>query len=137
MKDKQTELPLNVKFSPPTYNQVQLEAQKIGLPQDEAELFYAHFQSNGWKVGRVQMKSWTDALNVWRIRWKKSTAGQVKSVWEMHRIIEAKQKIADGLKRKYSFETANGRKWQDDGKRREYADLLLELNEMTRQLAGM
>lgn len=129
---------MNVKFSPPTYNQVQLEAHRIGLPQEEAELFYSHFQSNGWKVGRVQMKSWTDALLAWKIRWSKtSTSGLTRSVWEMTKIIEAKQKVADDLKRKHSTETAHGRSWKDEKTGQRYRQLVTEIRLLNERLAEM
>lgn len=138
MKDKQTELPLDVKFTPPTYNQVQEEAKKTGLPEDEAALFYSFFQSNGWKVGRNRMKSWTDALNTWRLRWLKTQApGRGRSVWELTKILEAKQKIAEAHKRKYSAEVAGGLHWDDDEMRVEYGNLIREINNLTKRIAAM
>ena len=31
----------------------------------EAELFYNHYEANGWKVGKNKMKSWTAAASGW------------------------------------------------------------------------
>jgi hypothetical protein len=59
-----------VRFVPPTREQLDLEAAKIGLPSIEVDKFVAHYTSNGWKVGKSPMKSWPSALAGWSIRWK-------------------------------------------------------------------
>ena len=138
MKEKQEELPIDVRFKPPTYNQVQLEAQKIGLPEDEAALFYSYFQSNGWKVGRAPMKSWKDALNGWRLRWIKTTAPErPRSLWELSKILEAKQRIADKLKLRYRSEVAGGVKWTCADSQKEYAQLMKDINLITQRISEM
>lgn len=53
----------------PSLEEVKLQAAKIGLPDDEAESFFYHYESNGWKVGRNPMKCWLSALSGWRVRW--------------------------------------------------------------------
>ncbi len=53
----------------PTLEDVKMEAAKIGLPESEAEGFFDHFESNGWKVGgKAPMKSWQAALKNWKRR---------------------------------------------------------------------
>jgi hypothetical protein len=42
-----------------------LYAAKIGLPMDQADMAYDYWESNGWMVGRVKMKSWEAALRNW------------------------------------------------------------------------
>jgi len=54
----------------PTLGMVQQECLKVGLPESEAEGFVAFYESNGWKVGRNPMKSWTAAVINWRKRWE-------------------------------------------------------------------
>jgi DNA-binding transcriptional MocR family regulator len=58
------------KFKPPTLEEIKLAATKTGLPESEAEKFFHYYQSNGWKVGRSPMKSWTHALAGWQARWR-------------------------------------------------------------------
>lgn len=52
---------------------------EIGLPDCECELFWNHFESNGWKVsGKAAMKDWRAALRKWKGTWDKDQA-KVKS----------------------------------------------------------
>jgi hypothetical protein len=60
----------NRRFKPPTIEEVKLQAAKIMLPADQAEVFWNFYESKGWKVGKTQMKKWTCALTNWRIRWE-------------------------------------------------------------------
>lgn len=54
------------RFAPPSLEMVKLQCAKIGLPESEAESFVAHYESNGWKVGKNPMRSWTAAMINWR-----------------------------------------------------------------------
>ena len=58
------------RFVPPTREQLDLEAAKIGLPSIEVDKFVAYYASNGWRVGKVPMKSWPHALAGWAARWR-------------------------------------------------------------------
>jgi hypothetical protein len=52
---------------PKHLNDVLVYAQNINLPASEAEKFYDHFTSNGWRVGgRTAMKDWKAALRNWK-----------------------------------------------------------------------
>jgi len=55
------------RFAPPTFDEVKLQSAKIGLSEIEAEKFFNHYQSNGWRVGRNPMRSWPHALTNWKI----------------------------------------------------------------------
>ena len=59
-----------VRFVPPTREELNLESAKIGLPAIEVDKFVAYYASNGWRVGKVPMKSWPHALAGWAARWK-------------------------------------------------------------------
>ena len=59
-----------VRFVPPTREELNLEAEKIGLPSTEVDKFVAHYGANGWRVGKNPMKSWPHALAGWVSRWK-------------------------------------------------------------------
>lgn len=53
----------------PTLAEVELAAAKIGLPEIEAHKFWNYYESNGWRVGRVKMVSFLNALAGWKLRW--------------------------------------------------------------------
>ena len=57
--------------APPTLDEVKLQAAKIGLPDNEAEKFFHYYESNGWRVGRNPMRSWSAALTNWKLNAKK------------------------------------------------------------------
>jgi hypothetical protein len=71
---------------PPTLEEVKRAAREIGLPHIEAEKFFNHYCSNGWKVGRTKMVSFSHALANWKINW--SQWGSGKSNSELERILE-------------------------------------------------
>jgi len=50
----------------PTFEQVRLHCIKIGVPEEEADMFMAHHEARGWMLGKVPMKSWEAALRTWR-----------------------------------------------------------------------
>ena len=58
------------KFVAPTIEEVKLQAAKIGMPEMEAEKFFNHYESNGWKVGKNPMRSWHSAISGWNLRCK-------------------------------------------------------------------
>ncbi len=55
-------------FTPPTMEEVKLQAAKIGLSEVEAEKFWSYYASNGWRVGRNPMKAWHVSLSGWKLR---------------------------------------------------------------------
>lgn len=59
-----------MKFTPPTTEELQLQAVKIGLPEREAQKFFCYYASNGWRVGKNKMKQWRIALTGWKLRWE-------------------------------------------------------------------
>ena len=53
--------------TPRSLNDVIDYAYEIDLAKTDAEAFYDHFSSNGWKVsGRAPMKNWRAALRTWK-----------------------------------------------------------------------
>lgn len=60
------------RFKPPTREELNLEAAKIGLPDVEVDKFAAYYGANGWRVGKVPMKSWPHALAGWAARWREN-----------------------------------------------------------------
>lgn len=54
----------------PTLEEVKLAAAKMALPDHEAQKFFHYYQSNGWRVGKVRMVSFQNALAGWKLRWE-------------------------------------------------------------------
>lgn len=52
------------RFVKPTVDEIQAYINEKGYTFD-AEAFFAHYESNGWKVGRNPMKSWKAACTTW------------------------------------------------------------------------
>ena len=50
----------------PTRDEVEEYAREKGYAGFDAEAFMAHYESNGWMVGRVPMKSWQAAVVNWQ-----------------------------------------------------------------------
>lgn len=55
------------RFTPPTREELDLAAAKIGLAPVEVDKFVAHYGANGWRVGKNPMKSWVHALTKWKL----------------------------------------------------------------------
>ena len=54
------------------------------IEEDQPEAFYDYFESNGWKVGKNQMKNWQAAVRTWirnTTKWSKrnETTNQYKN----------------------------------------------------------
>lgn len=53
------------RFEKPTPQELIEHFKSKGSNQDQAERFFNHYESNGWKVGRNSMKSWKAAVSNW------------------------------------------------------------------------
>lgn len=53
------------KFKKPEIPELAMAMAKAGCPESEAQKFLNYYESNGWKVGRNPMKSWTHAVGNW------------------------------------------------------------------------
>lgn len=140
MKTKQTEMELGVRFKPPTLIEVVDWGYLHGLPTHECEKFFAYHSAVGWMIGRNKMKSWRDALKYWKLRLEGCEGygkPSKRSVYELTKIIEAKQKIADQIKRVSSCEVATGRKWNSMADRDKYKLILGQIRELNNQLASL
>lgn len=71
------------KFKPPTPEELELQAAKIGLPPREAQKFFCYYESKGWRVGSHQMKNWRIAMSGWKLRWEeqRGTRGSHDPRW--------------------------------------------------------
>ena len=61
------------RFSPPSLDEVRAEIERAGYEVDP-ERFIAHYESNGWMIGKNKMKSWKSALVTWHKRQKEDDA---------------------------------------------------------------
>lgn len=75
-KESTKEKTQQVRFTPPTLDEVVEFITTNGYTFVNAEAFYNHYESIGWKVGRNPMKDWHAAVRGWNSR-DKQTAQQV------------------------------------------------------------
>jgi len=61
------------RFTKPSPEELNLEAAKHGLPEAEIQKFVNYYESNGWRVGKNPMKSWTHALANWNTNYRSRT----------------------------------------------------------------
>ena len=61
---------LTSRMKRPTIEEVKARAVKINLPEIEVQKFWNHYQSNGWKVGKIPMKSLNAAMATWKINFE-------------------------------------------------------------------
>lgn len=65
-KKEKNEKNENKYFIAPTISEIQeycLERKNNVIP----ELFFSHYESNGWMVGKTKMKSWKGAVRTWEL----------------------------------------------------------------------
>lgn len=72
---------MSKKFSPPSPEELELQAAKIGLPQREAQKFFNYYESKGWMVGKSPMKIWRSALANWKLKWEESRPSSMQRTW--------------------------------------------------------
>lgn len=58
-------------FIPPTLEEVLARCLEIGLPSDQGEEFFHHYETSEWCVSGIKMKNWRAALSGWKVRWKR------------------------------------------------------------------
>ncbi len=127
----------------PTIDAVKLYAAKIGLPVEEAISFFHHYEANGWKVGRVPMKSYESALLNWRKNWQEGvyranggTNGH-PTLRDMQAILKAKETLVCDLRNKHSRERpGGGRNWTDRQAQQQAFDLFQEIRQLTEKIAN-
>jgi hypothetical protein len=60
-------------FKKPTLKELKEWGKENELPDKECEKFFHHYESNGWKVGKNPMRSWSSAMVNWRTNFQKGT----------------------------------------------------------------
>ena len=82
----------------PSLEEVEMAASKIGLPAIEASKFFNYYESNGWRVGRVKMVSFTHALAGWKLRWQERRNGSSmpgKKTWAEQELESMSRKLEE------------------------------------------
>lgn len=125
---------MSTRFQPPTMEELQLQATKIGLPPNEAQMFYCYYASKGWKVGKAPMKQWRIALTGWKLRWEerrgsaRSNGAETVVRHEEFKRVEAKMKsIRDSY--------AEHQSWSEQDRAR-FSELRMR-KERLKELLGM
>lgn len=67
--------PVPKAFTPPSMEECQLHAAKIGLPDREAQKFWMFYDGKDWFVGKNKMKRWHSAMGLWRLNWGGTVQG--------------------------------------------------------------
>ena len=55
----------NPRFKRPTQKEVWDYAKEIKFVELDPDAFFAHYDSNGWMVGKTHMKDWKGAVRTW------------------------------------------------------------------------
>jgi len=76
--------PKQTRFKPPTLEEVRAHVEEKGYGFSP-DAFVAHYESNGWMVGRNKMKNWRSAC----VTWQKNDFGGRKREPEVNPVLEA------------------------------------------------
>jgi hypothetical protein len=83
------------KFSKPSLEDLRARFTELGVPVSEAERFLAHYESNGWKVGKNPMKSWKAACVTWKVNYMERNGSRsiqkMRSAEEIDNELRAKE----------------------------------------------
>lgn len=104
--NKKEEKKERTRFAPPTLDQVNQYMTERKRP-DQAQKFFLHYESNGWRVGKNPMKKWEAAAAQWLSRDFDSghsgkSAQPIYTGWNEHRDLivgpPARQRVYDDAK---------------------------------------
>lgn len=79
-EDRKEDSKGKTKFSPPTLEEVKAYCSERGNHVD-AERWFDYYTSNGWKVGKNQMKDWKAAVRTWE-RDSKPSGAKMKTPYD-------------------------------------------------------
>lgn len=121
------------RFSKPDRESVNSEFAKAGMPFTEAEKFWNHYEANGWKVGRVPMKSWKHAVNNWRLNYE-SRGTKRPSVWTIKQQLDSINAQIFVLEGNAMRGRDGSMTWLFPDKQAEHGRLVAKREELNRQL---
>lgn len=90
VNNKEKSIESKSQFRKPTPTELRDYADSIGFKNFDPEEFIAHYESNGWHVGKVKMKSWKYTVVTWKKNAAKDSRGRrvpVKPINERNRRI--------------------------------------------------
>lgn len=83
----------------PTLEEVLQLASEKSVPENEAKMFFYHYDSVGWKSGKNQMKNWKSAFSGWVIRSEKyNTARKANPIAQRISIEKQIESIIEQIK---------------------------------------
>ena len=80
---------------PPTVDEIKERMKERDINNFTAEVFYAHYTSVGWKIGKNPMKNWDAALTTWQANSNGRSIGGSKPKTELQRIYEETHKVTE------------------------------------------
>lgn len=121
------------RFSKPDRESVNSEFAKAGMPFTEAEKFWNHYESNGWKVGKVPMKSWKAAITNWRLNYE-SRGTRKPGIWAVKQQLDAVNAQIKVLEGDACKARDGSMVWMFPDKQAEHGALVAKREELNRQL---
>ena len=119
------------------------------LPESDAVWFFNKCEGNGWNNGGKPIKNWRATINSWQAAGYMASQngstlnrtvkadGKTRTVYELTKIMEAKQKLNNELAGRFSHESATGRQWSNNEARLEYMVHAREIREIYSKIAAM
>jgi len=86
------------RFIKPTTEEIKVYAIEyslkgnIPISNNWSEVFYNHYESNGWKVGKNPMKDWKATIRTWVDKDKNTLS---KNLGKIDKIVSANEKVKD------------------------------------------
>jgi uncharacterized protein YdaU (DUF1376 family) len=140
----------------PGWEEVRLQAHRIGLAEWKARDWFEEMEGCGWlDHHKRQVEQWQPILNRIRTKWeadgrpmappsnpayaRQTSGSQARpfSPLDIKTILTAKEAEANALKQRHASETAMGITWEDQAKRIEWVKLRKEIKDLNNKLAGM
>lgn len=118
-----------------------------GLEGSDGVWFFNKCEGNGWTNNGKPIRNWRATIRAWQSAGympsqKKQSQGSLPlfgkkkfSVFEMSKIAEAKQKIAEDWKRKHSSDVAGGTQWDSTENKMHYIAIKREITDINMQIA--
>lgn len=128
----------------PTEEEVLQCASMRGVMEEVARKFFMHYEGKRlWLNQHGRLINWQLMLTEWQQRERQMPTKEAapingtkpKSVYELTKIIEAKESLAKSIRNKHTYEAASGVEWSNQEKRQEYRTLKAEIKTLTEQLA--
>lgn len=129
------------KRRPKDVQEVILFCAKCGLAENDARWLYAKMECSGWRNAGKVVRNWHSLITAWKIAaiFPSQKVNGHQSLRDLQAARDAKQQILNGIRDKYSSETASGRVWMPSATqqvRLEAKKIAGEIKELTAKIAG-